>query len=165
MAGCVSGAPATPPQPDPSGSAPISWDGDDDGHLHPEWGQPDPTTDPERSQATATALAGMTAFAQPDAQYRRWWADLAPYLTDAARLAYVHTDPANISASRVTDARVIPTDADTLARIQVRADDGDWTVMLTRTGERPDWKIDRMIPPPVGEDHRGLRKHLGLDDE
>ena len=108
----------------------------------------------------------MTAFAQPDAAHRNWWANLSPHLTDSARLAYEPTDPANISASRVTGARIIDTDADTLARIMVTTDVGEWAVILTRTGERPEWKIDRMIPPPEDAgDHLHLRKLYGRDDE
>jgi len=108
----------------------------------------------------------MKAFAQPTLSARQWWDGLTPFLTDQARSDYSYTDPANIPINRISSARILDTDADVLARILVTTNGGEYLVMLTRSPEQPQWKIDRMLPPESPED---LDSHLhqknGQDDE
>lgn len=131
--------------PAPNG-APTYWDGPGDGGTSNQ--RPTPTGDVDRSQAAATATKAMQLFARPDVPEKRWWDQLRPYLTAKAQHDYAYTDPANVPASELTGpAAVLPTDADTLARIQVPTDVGLYLVLLTRSPQSQSWQVDRLLPP------------------
>ncbi len=90
----------------------------------------------------------MTAFARPHLAAERWWADFKVYLTAQAVADYAAVDPATVPARRVTGpGRVIATDSDTLARIQIPTDVGAYLVLVTRSPQWPTWRVDRLLPP------------------
>ena len=90
----------------------------------------------------------MRAFARPSAPAGEWWREFSAFLTPQAIADYTGTDPANVPAHRVTGpGRVIGTDSDLLARIQVPTDAGSYLVLLVRSPEVPDWRVDRLLPP------------------
>lgn len=128
------------PTPSPT---PTAWDG---GGEVPNY--PDLPPDPQRATATDVAVAAMEAFARPTMTEQEWWADFRNFLTTQAVLDFTYTDPAEVPAHRVTGpARVIDSPGDTLARIQVPTDIGSYLVILTRSPELPQWRVDRLLPP------------------
>ncbi|MGF1662336.1 MAG: hypothetical protein ACFCVG_07665 [Kineosporiaceae bacterium] len=116
----------------------------------PELPVPDVTWDTEAADAAvATAVAAVTAFARPAAPVDRWWADLAPLLTPAARTAHTGTDPANVPASAVTGpAGPARSPSPFLATVAVPTDAGTYTVLLVRDDAGAGWLVDRLDPPP-----------------
>lgn len=169
LAACASGGQATPPQAPtlaasaaaapplttpaadlvetaaPLSAAPTSWDGDGDVPDHP----PLPA-DPGNAAAADVAVAAMRAFARPDLDEDIWWRDFRAFLTTQAVLDYSYTDPAEVPASTLTGPpRVISSPGDTLARVQVPTDAGLYLVILTRSQELPQWRVDRLLPPEI----------------
>lgn len=142
MTASAAAQPSRDPHAAPSG-APTSWDGDGEVPAAPT-----PRSDPQRLDATGIAETAMRAFARPREPEASWWADFRAFLTPQAVADYAGTDPANVPARRVTGpGRVIPTDSDVLTRIQVPTDAGSYLVLLTRSPEFPDWRVDRLLPP------------------
>lgn len=132
------------PHPAPSG-APTSWDGDGQVRDHPPLPE-----DPGHTAATEVAVSAMRAFARPDLDDDTWWRDFRAFLTTQAVLDYSNTDPAEVPATTITGpARVIASPGDTLARIQVPTDAGLYLVILTRSREVPQWRVDRLLPPEI----------------
>lgn len=132
-----------PPQP------PVTVEGptDEDEELPPA--EPYPTWDAQaREQAVQAATAAMTAFARPQLDATRWWAELSPLLTPAAAVAYQGTDPAEVPARAVTAPGALVDDTSTyLAGVQVPTDAGPYLVLLSRDGAGAPWLVERLTPP------------------
>jgi hypothetical protein len=118
-----------------------------------EGDEPEPLASPvsdAASDAAAVDLAAnaMAAFARPQVSAQQWWSDLSPLLSDAARLAYTGTDPANVPVRAVTgQAALLPSATGYLATAEVPTDAGTWTLLLTRPGQNAPWTVERFTPP------------------
>lgn len=122
---------------------------DEDEELPPP--EPYPTWDARaRAQAVQAATTAMTAFARPQVDPARWWADLAPLLSPAGAVAYTGTDPAEVPARAVTGpAELVDQRSPYLAGVQVPTDTGPYLVLLSRDGGGAPWLVERLTPPPT----------------
>ena len=113
---------------------------------------PHPTDDAASADsALAIGTAAVTAFARPDVEPARWWADLSPLLSPAAALAYEGTDPVEVPAHRVTGPAwpgVSPSSF--LATVFVPTDAGDYAVLMVREGSGAPWLVERITQVPPG---------------
>jgi hypothetical protein len=110
--------------------------------VRPQW------TSAASAAARSRALEAMRAFARPDLPVARWWAELSPLLTPAARYAYDGTDPANVPVRRVIGgASRVQSATPYLATVRVRTDIGSYRVLLVRTGAGAPWFVERITPP------------------
>lgn len=102
-----------------------------------------------RQGALTTADAAMRAFAHPQVSSAAWSAGLAPLLSPVAAQAYQGTDPATVSAHKVTGVAYSTWDTGTpyLARVAVPTDAGDYVVLLSRAGQGQRWLVERLTPP------------------
>ena len=111
-----------------------------------------PTADVDRTDATATAVQAMTLFARRDVPAEQWIDELAVYMTPQAAQDYRYVDPANVPPTAITGpGKVIATDSEWLARVQVPTDVGAYLVILSRTEEDPTWRVARFTPPERAE--------------
>ncbi len=98
--------------------------------------------------AKAAAVAGMTAFAQPDLDFELWWAGLEPLLSGSAIQAYRTVDPAQIPATEVVGEASLPGwDTPRIARVGVPTDAGVYLVIVSRNEADPVWRVERITPP------------------
>lgn len=147
--GCV-GTPDVAGSRTPSPSAAPS---EDAGHSTGTFPAPLPhPTDDAASSDSALALgtAAVTAFARPDVDPARWWAELTPLLSPAATLAYEGTDPVEVPAHRVTGPAwpgVSPSSF--LATVFVPTDAGDYAVLMVREGGGAPWLVERITLVPA----------------
>jgi hypothetical protein len=114
---------------------------------------PNPMTSPtpdidSGARAVQTATATLTAFARPTLDDDQWWAELAPFLSDAARTAYEGTDPANVPVTAVTGPGELgPWESGYLAKVTVPTDVGTYQVLLSRAGQYTPWTVEQITPP------------------
>lgn len=115
--------------------------------------EPDPLVSPtpdadSGERAVQTAAAAMTAFARPHLDAQQWWAELNPFLSNAARTAYEGTDPARVSATTVTgEGQLGPWESGYLATVTIPTDAGDYQVLLSRAGQYTPWTVEQLTPP------------------
>lgn len=167
LAGCGGADPGGSGSPAPSRS-PAAVDGGNDAEQDLPPLPPPPTWDAASREAAARAGARvMRAFARPNLPAARWWAELEPLLSPAARTAYAGTDPSNVPAAAVTGPAVFldntngshgSSDASGsgegaggaspwLARVEVQTDVGRYVVLLSRTDQGSAWLAERLEPP------------------
>lgn len=104
-----------------------------------------------RKNAAEAARQAMTLFARPDIDKTTWWKDLSPRLSPEARSAYQGVDPANVTATTVTGTPDVETSASSyLATVSLQANDGTWTVLLSRDAAGGPWLVERFTPPGAG---------------
>lgn len=139
-------APSTAPSQRPPAAAGPT---DEDEELPPP--EPYPTWDARaRAQAVQAATTAMSAFARPQVDAARWWADLSPLLSPAGAIAYQGTDPAEVPARAVTGpAELVDERSPYLAGVQVPTDTGPYLVLLSRDGGAAPWLVERLTPPPT----------------
>lgn len=93
------------------------------------------------------AVDVMTAFARPHLQQGRWWRDLAPMLTPAARKAYQYVAVENVPAREVRGkGKIVDDSSPYLASVEVKTDVGTYTILLARTGQEAPWLAERIEP-------------------
>jgi hypothetical protein len=94
------------------------------------------------------AAEAMTAFVDRTLPYDQWWAQLAPYLSASALVAYEYTDPTNVPASAVTgDPLVVAAPDGTTLSVLVPTDQGQYRVELERQSDQAAWAVSRFTPP------------------
>lgn len=107
--------------------------------------------DTSRKDAAETARQAMTLFARPDLEKKTWWEDLSPRLSPEARNAYQGVDPSNVTATTVTGTPDVQATASSyLATVSLEANDGTWTVLLSRETAGQPWLVERFTPPGAG---------------
>lgn len=113
-----------------------------------------PTWDGQsEASAVETATAAMTAFARPSVSYPVWWRDLRPFLSESARHAYSHTDPASVPAGEVSETgRLVDAETPYLAGVDVPTDVGTYRVLLSRQAQDDPWRVERFTPPGAASD-------------
>ena len=115
-----------------------------------------PVTEPtwdgtSRKDAAETARRALTLFARPDLEKEAWWKELSPRLSPEARSAYQGVDPANVTATTVTGSPDVEEAASPyLATVRLEANDGTWTILLSRDSAGGDWVVERFTPPRSG---------------
>lgn len=112
--------------------------------------EPRPTWDKEsRTSAEQTAEQAMTLFARPSLGDDRWWSDLAPQLSPAARATYAGVDPAEVLATEVNGPGVLVEEGSPwLADIDVPTDVGTYRLLLSRVDVDGPWLVEIIQPPP-----------------
>ena len=155
LAGCAAAGPGTSGSPSVSRSPAVELDGANDAEEDLPTLPPPPTWDAESREAAKKAgIRMMRDFARPRLSAQRWWGELEPLLSPAARTAYAGTDPASVPASAVTGPAVLLDDTDGpdaaspwLAHVEVQTDVGRYVVLLSRTGDGSPWLVERLTPP------------------
>lgn len=111
--------------------------------------QPVPEWDANsRKSVVAAAEAAMRAFARPDLDFEKWWADVQPLLDQKASLDYSYMEPASIPANEITGAGVIVDDTSAfVGTVEVPTNAGTYTVILSRADADGPWLTSRFIPP------------------
>lgn len=90
----------------------------------------------------------LRAFAQPDADYEEWWAELEPRLTPQAAEDYAYVDPVNVPVKEVTgSAELVDESSAYVGRVEVPTDAGRYTLILNRRDAGAPWLVSRITPP------------------
>ncbi|PPF18335.1 hypothetical protein C5B95_12085 [Rathayibacter sp. AY1A7] len=89
----------------------------------------------------------MTAFCRPSLNYDTWIAELYPFLSQQAAVAYEAVDPANVPCTTLTGAATVRDgDGAYTMRILVPTDAGDYSVYVHRTVETGPWAVEQITP-------------------
>ncbi|PPG79278.1 hypothetical protein C5D04_10075 [Rathayibacter sp. AY1D2] len=95
----------------------------------------------------ATATAAVTAFCRPSLDYDTWIAELYPFLSQQAAVAYETVDPANVPCTTVIGAASVRDgDGAFTMRIRVPTDAGEYSVYVHRTVETGPWAVEQITP-------------------
>lgn len=121
----------------------------DDGSTPTPSGSPLVLDDATRTTACTTATTVMRLYARHGLRGSQWYDDLAPLMSDQAKVAYRGTvGPGELEATKVTGSpRFLPSSRITLARVSVPTDAGDYLVVLSRTAQDHVWRLERVIAP------------------
>lgn len=99
------------------------------------------------NDALALAASAVTAFCRPTLDYDTWIAELYPFLTQQAAIAYETVDPMNVPCTSLTgDARVRDGDGTFTIRVLVPTDAGDYSVYVHRAVETAPWGVEQITP-------------------
>ncbi|QHC68846.1 hypothetical protein GSU68_19200 (plasmid) [Rathayibacter sp. VKM Ac-2759] len=106
------------------------------------------TADASAEAATVSlATSAVTAFCRPTLDYDTWTAELYPFLSQQAAVAYETVDPANVPCTTLTGAaRVRDGDGAYTMRILVPTDAGEYSVYVHRTVETGPWAVEQITP-------------------
>ena len=97
--------------------------------------------------AIAAALAGLTAYAQPDLDADAWMEGMYPHLTQQGAEAYLGTDPGRIPVRQVISAGTVLEGSTEVALIvQFETDAGIYNVSMSRAGSEAPWLAARLQP-------------------
>ncbi|WP_211315698.1 hypothetical protein [Rathayibacter caricis] len=103
---------------------------------------------PELAVEMATigiAAKAATAFCRPSLDYDTWIAELYPFLSQHAAVAYETVDPTNVPCTTLTgDATVRDGDGAFTMRILVPTDAGEYSVYVHRTTESTPWAVEQI---------------------
>lgn len=106
-----------------------------------------PWTRADHRRVRVRARHALVLYARPHKRVGAWYRQLQPYLSTAARQAYLGTDPANVPVSRVrSHGRVTRHLGQRLAWVRFRTDVGRYTVVLSRHAGQRRWQVDRFVP-------------------
>lgn len=106
--------------------------------------QPEPTVE---GDTVAIAVAATTAFCQPALDYDTWIAELYPFLSQQAAVAYETVDPANVPCTTLTGAASVRDgDGAFTMRILVPTDAGEYSVYVHRAVETGPWAVEQITP-------------------
>lgn len=95
----------------------------------------------------AVATSAVTAFCRPSLNYDTWIAELYPFLSQQAAVAYEAVDPANVPCTTLTGAATVRDgDGAYTMRILVPTDAGDYSVYVHRTVETGPWAVEQITP-------------------
>ncbi|PPF31227.1 hypothetical protein [Rathayibacter sp. AY1A3] len=95
----------------------------------------------------AVATSTVTAFCRPSLNYDTWIAELYPFLSQQAAVAYETVDPANVPCTTLTGAATVRDgDGAYTMRILVPTDAGDYSVYVHRTVETGPWAVEQITP-------------------
>jgi len=95
----------------------------------------------------AIAMAAVTAFCRPSVDYDTWIAELYPFLSQQAAVAYETVDPANVPCTTLTGAALVRDgDGAFTMRILVPTDAGEYSVYVHRTVETGAWAVEQITP-------------------
>lgn len=95
----------------------------------------------------AIATAAVTAFCRPSLDYDTWIAELYPFLSQQAAVAYETADPANVPCTTLTGAASVwDGDGAFTMRILVPTDAGEYSVYVHRTVETGPWAVEQITP-------------------
>ena len=101
-----------------------------------------------RREVVAAAENALRAFAQPDAGYDEWWAELEPLLTSQAAEDYAYVDPANVPVKEVAGSGALVDESSAyVGRVEVPTDAGRYTLLLNRRDAGAPWLVSRITPP------------------
>ena len=93
------------------------------------------------------ALNAVTAFCRPSLDYNTWIAELYPFLSQQAAVAYETVDPANVPCTTLTGAALVRDgDGAFTMRILVPTDAGEYSVYVHRTVETGPWAVEQITP-------------------
>lgn len=108
----------------------------------------EPTPDPSVETDTIDlALNAATAFCRPSLDYNTWIAELYPFLSQQAAVAYETVDPANVPCTTLTGAASVRDgDGAFTMRILVPTDAGGYSVYVHRTVETGPWAVEQITP-------------------
>ena len=151
LAGCAgaSGTGETSSPTPPVSSAPSAGVSQDAVYPSQESSRADLSTlDPDRSQACGIATRAVKLYARPWLGEETWLAELRPYASAQFWADLQGTDPARIPAKAVTtDGFLVTgeaTNSDRLVTCEVPTDVGPYRVLLSRSPEQPDWRVERI---------------------
>ncbi|MCJ1685329.1 hypothetical protein [Rathayibacter sp. VKM Ac-2928] len=108
--------------------------------------EPAPALDVE-ADTLAIATAAVTAFCRPSLDYDTWIAELYPFLSQQAAVAYETVYPANVPCTTLTGAASVRDgDGAFTMRILVPTDAGEYSVYVHRTVETGPWAVEQITP-------------------
>jgi hypothetical protein len=108
----------------------------------------EPTPDPSvETDTIGLAMNAATAFCRPSLDYDTWIAELYPFLSQQAAVAYETVDPANVPCTSLTGAATVRDgDGAFTMRVLVPTDAGEYSVYVHRTTESTPWAVDQITP-------------------
>lgn len=108
----------------------------------------EPSADPTITTDTLLiATDVVTAFCRPTLKYETWIAELYPFLSQQAAVAYETVDPANVPCRTLLgDATVRDGDGAFTMRILVPTDAGEYSVYVHRPTESIPWAVEQITP-------------------
>ncbi|MWV51592.1 hypothetical protein GRS96_20210 (plasmid) [Rathayibacter sp. VKM Ac-2803] len=99
------------------------------------------------AETVSLATSAVTAFCRPTLDYDTWIAELYPFLSQQAAVAYETVDPANVPCTTLTSpASVRDGDGAFTMRILVPTDAGEYSVYVHRTVEAAPWAVEQITP-------------------
>lgn len=108
----------------------------------------EPSADPTVTTDTLQiATDVVTAFCRPALEYETWIAELYPFLSQQAAVAYETVDPVNVPCTALTGtATVRDGDKAFTMRILVPTDAGEYSVYVHRPTESTPWAVEQITP-------------------
>lgn len=108
---------------------------------------PIPTSTPDRAAVAARAVDALTAYGRRDLPYDEWFAQLSPFLDEAATDAYATVNPSRIPLFTIEDAGETADVTTTHAVVDVETSVGRYTLELRRDDASAEWGVTRIQPP------------------